>query len=330
VDIGGGSTDVVFFHENKPAIGTSFSFAGNALWGAGYDEVGRTPTGVVQKYGPTVDQRIQQIESSEDRRRIEGVYREMQQAEPCEEIVNFFFAIDNYVEFSKALSRDRGVRCLILLHYSAIMFHCAQVMRKKEMPEPEYVCFSGRGARSLDILDPSSDHAQIAALTHALFEKVYGTTITRPIKILLAADSKEATCNGGVLKSPSDMSEPETVVYVGDGKTIGEITYAQIDQATRDGVAANVGVFADYLLELSGNLGFSKRFGVKEGDFDWIAKELKDKVADYIEFGLKRHGYQANRTDKINETLFFYPLVQKLFEIGNRLVVSDAAAKGGK
>jgi len=330
VDIGGGSTDVVFFQGNEPKVGTSFSFAGNALWGAGYDEIGKTQTGVVQKYGPIVSQRIQQIENADDKLRIAEVFQELQQGQPCEEIVNFFFSIDKYVEFSKTLSRDQGVRCLVLLHYAAIMFHCAQVMRGKEMPEPEYICFSGRGARGLEILDPSSDHAQITALTHALFEKVYGKTISRRMKILLAADSKEATCNGGVLKSPSDMSEPETVVYVGDGKTIGEITYGQIDQATRDAVAANVATFADCLLELSGKLGFSKKFGIKEGDFAWIATELKDKIADYIEFGLKRHGYQSNRTEKINETLFFYPLVQKLFEIGNQLVVSDVAAKGAK
>lgn len=329
VDIGGGSTDVVFFHQQKPAIGSSFSFAGNALWGAGYDEVGRTQTGVVQKYGPLMYQRIQQIENADEKRRIDGVYQELE-GQPCEEIVNFFFAINKYVEFSKALSRDRGVLCLILLHYSAIMFHCAQVMHSTKMPEPEYICFSGRGARSLDILDPSSDHAQIATLTHALFEKVYGASIDRPMKILLAADSKEATCNGGVLKSPGDNSEPKPIVSVGDGKTIAEITYKQIDQATRDAVASNIATFADCLVELSRTLGFSRRFGVKEGDFEWIAAELKDKVTDYIEFGLKRHGYQANPTETVNETLFFYPLVQKLFEIGNRLVISDTAAKGGK
>jgi hypothetical protein len=330
VDIGGGSTDVVFFHNDAPGFGTSFSFAGNALWGAGYDEIGKTQTGVVQKYAPVVGQRIQQIENADDRLRIAEVFQELQQGQPCEEIINFFFSIDKYVEFSKTLSRDPGVRCMVLLHYAAIMFHCAQIMQRKEMPEPEYICFSGRGARGLEILDPSNDHAQIAALTQALFEKVYGKVISRPMKVLLAADSKEATCNGGVLKSPTDMSEPETVVYVGDSKTIGEITYQQIDHATRDAVAANVAAFADYLLELSGKLGFSKKFGIKEGDFTWIASELKDKIADYIEFGLKRHGYHANPTEKINETLFFYPLVQKLFEIGNRLVVSDAAAKGAK
>jgi hypothetical protein len=330
VDIGGGSTDVVFFHNDKPQIGTSFSFAGNALWGAGYDEVNKTQTGVVKKYAPVVKQRIQQIEAADDRRRIDGVYADLQQGQPCEEIVNFFFSIDKYVEFSKALSRDPGVRCLILLHYAAIIFHCAQVMHAKGMPEPEYVCLSGRGARSLDILDPSSDHRHIALLTHALFEKIYGVTITEPIKVLLAADSKEATCNGGVLKSPGDKSEPETVVYIGDSKTIGEITCEQIDSTIRGGVAQNLGAFADSIAELSKSLAFSKLFGVKEGDFDWIATELKRKVVDYIDFGLKRHGYQANPKERINETLFFYPLVQKLFEIGNRLVVNDVDAKGTK
>jgi hypothetical protein len=329
VDIGGGSTDVVFFHDDKPQIGTSFSFAGNALWGAGYDEVNKTQTGVVRKFGPEVKRRITQIGNAEDRRRIEGVYGELQ-GQPCEEIVNFFFSIDKYVEFSKALSHDAGVRCLILLHYAAIIFHCAQVMHAKGMPEPEYVCLSGRGARSLDILDPSSDHRHIALLTHALFEKTYGVTITEPIKVLLAADSKEATCNGGVLKSPGDKSEPDTVVYIGDGKTIGELTSEQIDSTIRGGVAQNLGAFADSIAELSKSLAFSKLFGVKEGDFDWIATELKRKVVDYIDFGLKRHGYQANPKERINETLFFYPLVQKLFEIGNRLIVNDMDAKGTK
>jgi hypothetical protein len=332
IDIGGGSTDVVVFDRDGtqngrkiPKIGTSFSFAGNALWGAGYDQVGHSQTGVVRKYGRWLESRVGQISDPDIRRRISGVFTELQKSQsPSEEFLNFFFAIDKEVKFAQKLSEDPWVRCLVWVHFSAIVFHCAQVMRALGMLAPEVICFSGRGARSIDILDVSPGKLQVRALTQSIFATVYEDKNLPAVRLILAADSKEATCNGGMLKDFTILTSPKTIVSIGDGTIAPERpTYAEISPLTKSAVVDNIGKFVVCLQGLTEEGLFREKFGI-DVDFNLIARVLKENVEDCIDLGLERHGYAANPTEKVNETLFFYPLIQKLFEIGNMMPIDFA------
>jgi hypothetical protein len=332
IDIGGGSTDVVVFDRDgtedrrkTPKVGTSFSFAGNALWGAGYDQVGHSQTGVVRKYGKWLEDRVGQISDPDIRRRISGVFTELQKSQsPSEEFLNFFFAIDKEVKFAQKLSEDSWVRCLVWIHFSAIVFHCAQVMKALGMSAPEVICFSGRGARSIEILDVGPGKLQVKALTQSIFARIYEEKNLPPVRLILAADSKEATCNGGMLKDIAIQTSPETVVSIGDGTiTTQRPTYAEISQATKEAVVDNLGRFVACLQGLSEEGLFREKFGI-DVDFSTIARVLMQNIGDCIDLGLERHGYAANPTEKVNETLFFYPLIQKLFEIGNMMPVDFA------
>jgi hypothetical protein len=335
VDIGGGSTDVVIFDQDGkgfgakvPKIGTSFSFAGNALWGSGYDAVRHEQTGIVRKYGSWVEEQIRHLPDVDTGRRIGGVYKEIvDSGAASEEYLNFFFSIDDEVEFSKKLARDSWVKCLVLIHYAAIIFHCAQVMRSCQMEAPEFICLSGRGARSIEILDSSPRKSQVALLTHALFEAVYGVPIPKQVDLRIAVDSKEATCNGGVLKVELTAVEPTSVVAIGDGCESKEQslqpTYEEllVDGKSLDGVVANIAAFADCIVRLNRTLSFRAKFGI-DVDVDNVCSVLKDNVKEYINLGLSRHGYIEKPKERINETLFFYPLIQKLFEIGRNVAES--------
>jgi hypothetical protein len=332
VDIGGGSTDVVVFDQDGrgfgakvPKIGTSFSFAGNALWGSGYDTVRHEQTGIVRKYGSWVEEQIRHLPDVDAGRRIGGVYKELvDSGAASEEYLNFFFSIDHEIEFSKKLGRDGWVKCVVLIHYAAIIFHCAQVMRSREMEAPEFICLSGRGARSIEILDGSPKKSQVAALTHAILEAVYGVPIPKQVELRIAAESKEATCNGGVLKVELTAVEPTPVVAIGDGGASIEQalqpTYEELlaDGNALDRVVANIAAFADCIVQLNRTLSFRAKFGI-DVDLDKVGSVLKANVKEYINLGLSRHGYIEKPKEKINETLFFYPLIQKLFEIGRNV-----------
>ena len=53
IDIGGGTTDVVVFKQNKPLLMTSFKFAANAIFGDGFSEYGAASSnGLISKYFP--------------------------------------------------------------------------------------------------------------------------------------------------------------------------------------------------------------------------------------------------------------------------------------
>jgi hypothetical protein len=338
IDIGGGSTDIVVFEQKAktvgkmvPTIGTSISFAGNALWGDGYNRVHSEQSGLVRKYKGQVEESLRQIQDETLRRNMQDVYKELQTAQNgSEEYVNFFFSIDKEIEFTKRLMLDGWVKCLVLIHYSAIMFHCAQLMRARGMEAPQYICLSGRGAQSIKILDSSEDKKEVTALTHAIFEAVFGTALHPRITLRMAEKFKEATCNGGVLKGPDDSDEPTPVVLVGDGSVAIEeaqqMSYAQIgsDGKTLDAVIANVGKFADTLLQLNSSLNFRKRFGI-DVDFGVVEAALKGNVREHIGLGLQRHNYTERPNERINETLFFYPLIQNLFELGKNVAGTQSS-----
>jgi hypothetical protein len=335
IDIGGGSTDIVVFDRENPQvgsqvpkIGTSFSFAGNALWGDGFDEMHTEQSGLVRKYKNWVKGAIPHINDQTTMRNMDAVFKELESSRNgSEEYLNFFFSIDSEIGFTKQLMLDGWVKCLVLIHYSAIVFHCAQLMKTLEMQAPQYICLSGRGAQSVKILDGSEDKKLVTMLTRAIFEEVYGAKLETPITLRVASKFKEATCNGGVLKGMGTNVEPDPVVLVGDGSVARDgkqKTYAQIetDGKTLNGVLANMSEFADTLVRLNGSLNFRRQFGI-DVDFGLVSAALKQNVREYINLGLQRRGYAERPTDSVNETLFFYPLIQNLFELGKNVAGSS-------
>ena len=329
VDIGGGSTDVIFFDHNIPQFGTSFSFAGNALWGSGYDLLGNTQTGVVRRYQKIIKERISHIPNEEDRDRVTTTYDDLlAHSTSAAELVNFFFSIDEFVGFSRDITSDGEIKCLILVHYLAIIYHCAQLLKESGMVAPEFICFSGRGARYLHILDPTHNDVdparnkkEVGVLTQEMFAEVYGTRPAQPILILLAPDSKEATCNGGILMGTQRNPEIKTVIGLGDGTIpASSPCFQDIDASTRDRVASNLEHFVDTILAIDKRLNFKDTFGIPPAALRNVRSVLTSKLSENITFGLEHHGYSDNLDEPINETLFFYPLTQKLFELGNVLI----------
>jgi hypothetical protein len=320
IDIGGGSTDVVFFEAGKPKLGTSFSFAGNALWGAGFNVAEAKLNGVVEKYLPIVEQRINALGDDAEKRRIRNVFDGLKgPATPSEEWCNFFFSISNQIGFSEQLSRDSAVKALILLHYTAIIYHCAQLMKAAGLRAPEYLCFSGRGSQSLNILDVEISKKRTSMLTQEILQYVYSESLMHPTAIILAADSKEATCLGGLWASHAGSREDSLPVYVatGDGSSsIDHITYGQIDGDLKDGINRNIDTYITMLRRIDAQMNFRRTFGI-EIDLEVAYAALISKNSEYIQFGLQRR--RGRPDDPIDETLFFYPFTQKLYEISHLL-----------
>jgi hypothetical protein len=199
-------------------------------------------------------------------------------------------------------------------------------MKALGMEAPQYICLSGRGAQSINILDEDAKKEDVTKLTQAIFEKVYEVKegLQETITLRMAEKFKEATCNGGVLRGPEDRPDPQSVVLVG-GDLVAkdekeQKTYTQIksDGTTLKAVMANIGKFADTLVDLNNSLNFHKMFAI-DANMNEVAATLKQKVQENIDLGLARHNYARRPNEKISETLFFYPLIQNLFELGKKV-----------
>jgi hypothetical protein len=331
VDIGGGSTDVVFFDGHQPRFGTSFSFAGNALWGTGYDKLGLNESGVVRNLSEEIQKRMDANPTQDESSTIKKAYAALIKSKASsQEIMNFCFGVDSHIHITDALSKNSAVKCLALIHYSAIIYHCAQLMKTQEMVAPEYICFSGRGSQYLNILDVTPNKDTIAVLTQSIVEHVFGARLQERVRLRFAVQSKEATCNGGLLKRLNlshdgiiqEDPTPNPLVALGDGAIASSkpLTYGDLDHEMKSRVVANMENFIDMLLMLSTKpeINFKNYFGITFPATE-VRQTLNQKIEESIDYVLNRN-YMTKPEEELSETLFFYPLVSNLYELGNKLL----------
>ena len=109
IDIGGGSTDIVFFVDKTPKFGTSFNFAGNGLWGDGFNLVGERGVGRngVANLAAAVLERAN-VAARSDAQRLTlldeisgGLVDHPVLGRSSQEIVNVAFAADEYIGFTE-------------------------------------------------------------------------------------------------------------------------------------------------------------------------------------------------------------------------------------
>jgi hypothetical protein len=315
----------------KPQFGSSFSFAGNALWGDGYNQVAGQKNGVLEGYSEWITHALSQVDNAAGRD-LAAVYDQLQRSSSgSQEYLNFLFSIDNAIGFTRELNRSSSVKTLVAIHFSAIIYHCAQLMKASNIAPPEIICLSGRGAQSIDIMDRSPNHKGIAALVHAIYEKVYGCSIPNQVTLKVSESPKEATCNDGLRWSSDKATPPQPVVLLGDGSAPAEKKaqppYSALANNSKviSGVVANVSQFADMLDELSTKVDFRDLFEITTS-FSDVATALKDRTTELIDLGLDRHGYKRDQSSPLCETLFFYPLVQNLYELSRSLGINQGGA----
>src|SRR5690606_30584093 len=86
IDIGGGTTDVVVFQDDKPLLSTSFRFAANVLFGDGFAKFGGGLNGIVNKYAPIFDSLL-----SKNHKGLQGVLKSIRERGKSEDVLTFLF-----------------------------------------------------------------------------------------------------------------------------------------------------------------------------------------------------------------------------------------------
>ena len=230
IDIGGGSTDVLFFVDQKPAWGSSFRFAGDALWGDGFNKISGMDNGFLSTYQKLADKPFKARSISKN------------SADVFNEIFN---NVDHEV-YNNVFIRARHMRVLFYLHYTAMVYHCGQIMKCLDLAIPRYITFSGKGSLFINFLTGGSNLNRLEQLTGIILQKVTGKEVPPNFKMIQASKPKEATANGGVFYNPDfhDSGKVETVKLLGDaGLTNLEkevVRYKEIDEELMESVLANV------------------------------------------------------------------------------------------
>lgn len=309
IDIGGGSSDVLFFVDQKPAWGSSFRFAGDALWGDGYNRISAMDNGFLQMYQKLADKPFKPRSISKN---SSDIFNEI------------FNTIDRDV-YNNVFIRGRHLRILFYLHYTALVYHCGQMMRQLQISIPRYITFSGKGSLYLNFLTGGSNLVQLEKLTGELLQEVTGQTVPANFKMIQASRPKEATANGGVFYNPDihEVDEVGTLKLLGD-KSLTDLSrqairYKDADDALLADVRDNV---SDYFSLVLGNeklTRFMDDFAI-EADLSALRESISKKLKDSMHLGLNRQLEQKNIEERpLAETLFFYPIQHTLYELSKEL-----------
>lgn len=321
IDIGGGTTDVVVFEQNKPLLLTSFKFAANTIFGDGFSEYGTaTSNGLIGKYYP----HFENLLTTNKLYDLSKVLSSIRDKNRTEDLNALFFSIEDnpkiedkkLFSYNSLLSKDDDLKIIFIYFYTAIIYHIAELMKLNQVKLPKHIIFSGTGSKILNVISP--DKKTLSDFSKVIFEIVYedrfdtdGLSIETEKEI-----PKEVTCKGGLMLNPKDLSfdirKIKSTLTCVEKQGIYSLTYDALNEDIKANIVAYVNDFNKLFLSLNQKISFSDYFNVSEKSLEIFKKEANKHLRDYLEEGLAYNKKLDNvgKGDKeIEESLFFYPLI---------------------
>lgn len=338
VDIGGGTTDIMIYADGQPQLISSFRFAGNAIFGDGFNG-NINSNGFVKKYYSKFKEILSENDLKVELEILEKLYTDNQSSQ---DIINFFFSLHsnqniknkqiNSLNFSEKLAEDSDFKLIFLLFYSAIIYHIAQLMEIKGLGTPGNIVFSGTGSKTLQILDKDAiHHSSLKKLFESIFNNVHNTTDSR-IEIKVSENPKEVTCKGGFYLGDGlvGLNHIELVeINIGNINKASvqslnsvsneTIKYKDLSRQYLDGVVENVEDFYKLFNKLMIELNFKNTFDVSNSSAKVFNEYKSTDLIDYEMQGVKNLKSDTVDEDPLGETLFFFPLIGKLNELANEI-----------
>ena len=320
IDIGGGTTDVLIVDNGEPRYLTSFRFAANTIFGDGYSYDSES-NGFVNKYAPV----LYHLLDENNLTNLKKVLKSLLERKVSTDIIAFFFSLagnketKDVIDFEKMLADDGKAKYAVILFYTAIIYHVAMIMKAKSVAMPRHITFSGNGSKILNVL--STNTSTLERFTKLIFEKVYNQSYSRDgLSIIHPDNSKESTCMGGICLNPfqsqdySQINDMKTILLGNDETTFvsDRSSYKDIDGSSIDGIVKSVENFIDFTFALNRDFSFFEEFDADRAIMEGVKELCYRDLRTYLENGIslkKRDLEMDGADDKIEESLFFYPLV---------------------
>jgi hypothetical protein len=315
VDIGGGTTDVVYFDNSKPTHSTSFRFAASALFGDGFAG-NPNNNGFVLRYRQKIKKAFEDL-------KLNTAFIMTDKAKSSSEILNILFAIENSEELtqrdpnkttfiSEAIKKDE-LRYVVILHITALLYHLAQFLKANQLDAPRYISFSGNGSLILKLIGSDSI---IQRIVREIFTKCGFQDTSYNFEIKHQDNPKLLTAKGILFANATEV--PINNLIGIDTDLITGITYQDIVSKQKEDVVLAISTFANFFDQFIRKVG-RDWLGLDNPVILALIKEEFSKTNDLSNF--LEMGIDKNRPDEeIKETLFFYPLLGMINRIAYRIV----------
>lgn len=337
VDIGGGTTDVLIYHDNQARAITSFRYAGNALYGNGLNG-NMANNGFISKYLQHYEEKI---EINGLVNPLEIINQLRQNNEDPGDIISFLFSLydneeinennlNDQFNFLQRLKEDQELKLVFLIFYTSIIYHTAQILKMSGLPAPRNMIFSGTASKSLSILEGSNrNFPSLSKLFTEIFKEVLEIEDFQ-FTIIHHHDPKESTAKGGFYADVDETNYRENIqVHLGDNcrtplqnpvfpnsevKTIAQMQ----DQNILEGIKDNIHEFHRIMDQLNHLINFEDTFGVSEASYRYYTdiRNTEDISGELME-GLALLSQATPLEKAVPETLFFFPFRNLLYKLAN-------------
>lgn len=329
IDIGGGTTDIAFAHNKMISHVTSFRYATNALFENAFSALD-TNNGIVDFFKGKILQNLQ----SKNIEELIQVFNSPSNVFPAN-MASFLFSLKNNslprqrgldshtVDFNYMLQEDENFKIVFILYYSSIIYHIARIIKELDLDTPRHISFSGNGSKVIRVI--TTDAALLAHYTRLLIEKVLGKPYGKELEIIgLGEDAnpKESTCKGGLICRDNVDGNIRTIVLKSDGNGLAtpSDTYQSITPAHRDATVNSVSRFFNFVLtDMNDAFNFDRNFGVTRQSIDTARNFANRDLATFLDKGIAQRLEEAEVTDPVEETFFFYPIKGVLNVIANEI-----------
>ena len=215
IDIGGGSTDFVYFRDNKPVMANSIHFGCDVLWENGFVEFEDVKqNGIYRRYADTLRFKRQDLEN------LNECFKNVDNAK-TKDIINFWLSNSDFCDIRKNLSMD--FKPVFVYHLTSILFYMAYMYKENNCLAPKTIVFSGNGSKYIDGFI-CSERRVLKQIIDLVFKHVFGGD--HDVNLELPSERKESTCYGGLYRDPNAEDVPEKI-YHGDNSanysTVGDI-----------------------------------------------------------------------------------------------------------
>lgn len=309
VDIGGGSSDFIYFAEGRPQIANSIHFGCDVLWGNGFSGFANDRSnGIYKRFADTIH-----LGDHDDELELLNVNMCSNREASTKDIINFWLSNDNRCEFSKKLKEY--YKPLFLYHFASIVYFMAIMYKAKNLACPRSVLFCGNGSKYIDGLI-TSDNAIIKEIVTTIFKEVYGNDI-KDVQVILPESRKESTCYGGLYRD-SNVEIPKEFNFQG----VSDKEYETVEQLKADyphisgAVVNSISHFNKLYSRLLRILIQKGEVDNNKIDTDLIINAISDGIQDSLDKNFKTQiVHKMNDIDIYHDSIFFLPIIDNILKL---------------
>jgi hypothetical protein len=305
IDIGGGSTDFVYFKDNHPVMANSVHFGCDVLWENGYIEFDdEKQNGIYRRYADKLRFKRQDLQDlNECFKHVDNV--------KTKDIINFWLSNADFCDIKKNLSTD--FKPVFVYHLTAILYYMASMYKDNDCAAPKTVVFSGNGSKYIDNFI-CTEKRTLRKIVNLIFHEVFGGE--HDVNLELPSERKESTCYGGLYRDPNADDVPEKV-YQGDVstdyQTVGDIN------RNRDCLeTALMGKYSQMSRLYKEVIDLLKKEHIIDNDANtsiYVNAASKDMRTPFNTYYKSQVEQKYGEEVVLYDSVFFIPIIDRIFEM---------------